>query len=74
MPLNEDSDIYIDIGLKKWICTDLDDEMCAKTYWPPDSKSVTQLVKTEESFKIDWPKHDVEVKRFYSKILFSYRY
>jgi len=38
----------------------------------PDSKSVTQLVKTEESFKIDWPKYDVEVKRFYSKISFCF--
>lgn len=65
-----DPDVYIDVGLRKWICTDLDDEMRGKTYWPPNPKSVTHLVKTEESFKASWPKHDVEIKRFYSKILF----
>lgn len=70
LPTNEDPDIYIDVGLRKWICTDLDDEMCGQTYWPLNPKSVTQLVKTEQSFKTDWPKHDVEIKRFYSKILF----
>jgi hypothetical protein len=72
LPINENSDIYIDVGLRKWIYTDLDNDMCGKTYWPPDSKSVTQFVKTEESFKTDWLKYDVEVKRFFSKILFSF--
>ncbi|XP_025266726.1 uncharacterized protein LOC112638743 isoform X3 [Camponotus floridanus] len=66
LPTNKDPDTYFDVGLRKWICTDLDDEMCGKTYWPPNSNSVTQLVKTEESFKTNWPKHDVEVKRFYN--------
>ncbi|XP_024888848.1 uncharacterized protein LOC112465509 [Temnothorax curvispinosus] len=66
LPTNEDPDIYIEVGLRKWICTDLDDEMCGQTYWPPNPKSVTQLVKTEQSFKTDWPKHEVEIKRFYN--------
>ncbi|CAL1685227.1 unnamed protein product [Lasius platythorax] len=66
LPTNEDPDTYFDVGLRKWICTDLDDEMCGKTYWPPNSNSVTQLVKTEESSKTNWPKHDMEVKRFYN--------
>ncbi|XP_077257952.1 uncharacterized protein LOC143895047 isoform X1 [Temnothorax americanus] len=66
LPTNEDPDIYIDVGLRKWICTDLDDEMCGQTYWPSNLKSVTQLVKTEQSFKTEWPKLDVEIKRFYN--------
>lgn len=70
IPTIEDPDMYIDVGLRKWICTDLDDEMRGKIYWPPDPKSVTQFVKTEETFKTDWPKYDVEVKRFYSEIFF----
>jgi len=62
---DEEGDIFYDIGLAKWIITDIDDKMITKIKWPPLNPSA--FVKKELNLKSDWPEQFIKIKRFYSK-------
>lgn len=72
--LDDEEDIFYDIGLAKWIITDIDDKMITKIKWPPLNPST--LVKKEAPSKLDWPEQFIRIKRFYGKYnrhyLFNY--
>lgn len=62
---DDESDIYFDVALSKWIITEIDDKMIAKIKWPPVNPSI--FVKKEAILKSDWPEKFIKIKRFYGK-------
>lgn len=61
----DEEDIFYDIGLAKWIITEIDDKMIAKIKWPPLNPSI--LVKKEAILKSNWSEKFIKIKRFYGK-------
>lgn len=72
----EKKDIFYDVGLAKWIITDIDEKMSAKLKWPTSNPST--FVKKESKLNSDWSEQFIKVKRFYGKYycqyLLHYRY
>lgn len=60
---DEEEDTFYDVGLAKWIITDIDDKMITKIKWP--SFNPSGFVKKESKLNSDWPEQFIKVKRFY---------
>lgn len=61
---DEEEDTFYDVGLAKWIITDIDDKMITKIKWP--SFNPSGFVKKESKLNSDWPEQFIKVKRFYA--------
>lgn len=62
---DDETDIYYDVALSKWIVTEIDDKMIAKMKWPPLNPST--FVKKEATMKSNWLEKLIKIKRFYGK-------
>ncbi|XP_034236303.1 uncharacterized protein LOC117642331 [Thrips palmi] len=64
-PPGEDEDTYFEVCLTSWIVGSLNDDMEGETYWPPDTASVSNLIKMQHKPDTNWKKFRIIVMRFY---------
>ncbi|XP_028044716.2 uncharacterized protein LOC114253877 [Monomorium pharaonis] len=61
---DDQEDVFYDIGLAKWIVTEIDDTMTIKIKWPLLNPST--FVKKEALLNPDWSEKCIKIKRFYA--------